>query len=79
MAAPIDAVINAALKPVESPQPSADGLPYVTHAGECEIAPGLRLECFRLSTGQAVISEKSLNDFMTWLGLEEAAEAGEGV
>lgn len=67
--APIEQAIAAVLRPVAEPQPSADGLPHVTHSGVLELVPGLRMDVYRLSNGQAVVSEQGMKAFLEFMGL----------
>ena len=39
-----------------------DGIPYATHEGVLEIA-GMKLRCYRLNTGQAIIRADDIADF----------------
>lgn len=73
MAAPIEQAINAVLVPIDNPHQSSDGMPYATHKGVLELVPGLRINCYRLNTGQAVIDQQGLNDFLEFLGNGPAA------
>lgn len=68
MSTPIEQAINAALVPIDSPHQSSDGMPYATHKGVLELVPGLRINCFRLNTGQTVIDQQGLNAFLEFLG-----------
>lgn len=70
MATPIDQAIDAVLKPIEGVQPSDNGMPYATHRGVLELVPGLRINCYRLNTGPAVIDEEGLSAFLEFLGIE---------
>lgn len=45
-------------------------IPYATHTGVLEIGP-CRIDCARLSNGQAVITEDGLRQFLKWMGLTE--------
>jgi hypothetical protein len=50
----------------------ADDLPYATHEGVLDIAPGLKITVYRLNTGQRIITEEGLQTFLRWLSGEEA-------
>ena len=70
MNTPIDQAIAAVLQPISNPQQSADGMPYATHKGVLELVPGMRMNCYRLNTGQAVIDEDGLRAFLDFLGID---------
>ena len=70
MADPIEQAINAVLVPIDCPHQSGNGMPYATHKGVLELVPGLRINCYRLNTGQAVIDEEGLGAFLEFLGIE---------
>lgn len=63
--------INAVLQPLADPKPSGSGLPHVTHAGVLELVPGLRMNVYRLSNGEAVIDEASFSQFLDFLGFDQ--------
>lgn len=67
MASPIESAINAVVQPVANPRPSKDGLPHVTHSGVLELLPGLKLNVFRLSNGQAIVDEESMERFAHYM------------
>lgn len=75
MAQRLEAAINCVVQPIPGAQPSPDGVPYPTHAGELELVPGLRLRCFRLNTGQAVVDEDSMKRFLDFMGLSAGQAA----
>lgn len=62
MKQPIEQMMDAVdWKPCEAPG-TDPGIPYATHKGEMHIA-GLRLRCYRLNTGQAIIDADDVNNF----------------
>lgn len=69
MNTPIEQAIAAVLQPISNPQQSADGMPYATHKGVLELVPGLRMNCYRLNTGQSVIDEEGMRAFLEFLGI----------
>ena len=48
-------------------------VPHATHVGVLEIGP-CRMECARLSNGQAVITEDGMRQFLEWMGLTGGQE-----
>lgn len=70
MNTPIDQAIDAVLEPIEGVKPSESGMPYATHKGVLELVPGLRMNCYRLNTGQSVIDEEGMRAFLEFLGIE---------
>lgn len=71
MPSPFEQAIEAVLQPVANPKPSARGLPHVTHSGVLELVPGLPMNVYRLSNGDAVIDEASFSDFLQFLGVDQ--------
>jgi hypothetical protein len=70
MNTPIDQAIDAVLEPIEGVKPPESGMPYATHKGVLELVPGLRMNCYRLNTGQSVIDEEGMRAFLEFLGIE---------
>ena len=70
MNTPIDQAIDAVLEPIEGVKPPESGMPYATHKGVLELVPGMRMNCYRLNTGQAVIDEDGLRAFLDFLGID---------
>ena len=64
MKAPIEQMMDSLdWTSVESqPQAQAAGLPYVTHAGVLVVGE-MRLRCYRLNTGEAVIDADDMHKF----------------
>lgn len=50
----------------EQGEPGGD-LPYATHSGELEIL-GLKLRCYRLNTGEAIIHADDMNALFEMMG-----------
>ena len=79
MSSPIEAAINAVVRPITDAAPGDDGMPYATHSGVLELVPGLRMNVYRLSTGQAVVDQEGMAAFLQWLGMDvDAADKQEG-
>lgn len=66
MSTPIEALIDACLKPVPPPAEPGD-LPYPTHSGVLKLGD-CELKVHRLSTGEAIIEKESMEEFMRYLG-----------
>lgn len=73
MLSPIEQVIDAVLQPIPGVEPSASGLPYATHFGVLELAPGVRLDVYRLSNGQAVVGEEGMAAFLQFIGIHSGS------
>jgi hypothetical protein len=58
MKQPIEALIDACLKPVPPPTEPGD-LPYPTHSGILKLGD-LELKCHRLNDGQCIIEQESI-------------------
>mgnify|MGYP006921463783 CR=1 FL=1 len=64
---PIDMMLDGIIWVAAEQEPgqngdNSDGIPYATHSGVLEIA-GMKLRCYRLNTGQAVIDGGDLEAF----------------
>lgn len=73
MSAAIETLINGVVQPIAGAAPNADGVPYATHSGVLELVPGLKLNVYRLSTGQAIVDAESMQRFLAYMGFSEAA------
>lgn len=62
----IPAFMNAVEWRSSGEAPSGD-LPYATHSGELEIF-GLKLRCFRLNTGEAIIHADDMMALLELMG-----------
>jgi hypothetical protein len=71
----IEQAIAAVLEPIKDPQANDQGVPYATHSGVLELAPGLRLDVYRLSTGEAVVGETGMLAFLEFLGISQVQDA----
>lgn len=75
MKTPIEMMIDGIqwhpVTPLDERCGNGDGVPYATHEGLLKIGD-LEIECFRLSTGEAVISEAGLLKFFEFMNGQTA-------
>lgn len=76
MSTSIEAAIKAVVQPVPDAVPDESGLPYVTHSGVLELAPGLRVKVYVLSDGRPIIDEEGFAAFLRWLGHDQEPAHG---
>lgn len=55
---------------VDPPADTSSGLPYPTHSGVLDLG-GLKLKCHRLSSGESIIEEDSMREFLKMFELED--------
>jgi hypothetical protein len=66
MSTPIDMAFDGVAWRQEEHGEPRDGIPVVTHSGVLRVGD-LEIEVYRLSDGQAVISQDGLVRFLEWL------------
>lgn len=74
MPTPIETMLNAVAWEVLPPDTAAErekkfretGIPYATHEGKLMIGD-IEFNCAQLNTGQAVITEESMNKILGWM------------
>lgn len=64
---PIDAIFETLDWKAEPPQEPGE-LPHVTHSGVLSIA-GMRLRCYRLSDGRAIINAEDMRPMLEAIGI----------
>lgn len=63
---PAERMIDEVCKPAEGAKDNGSGLPYVTHAGELEIA-GKKIKCYVLSSGERVFDADDIEELFKGL------------
>jgi hypothetical protein len=61
---PIDTLMNGLSWSPTNMKPDNNELPFATHEGVLEVA-GLKLRCYRLNTGEAIINSDNFMDFFS--------------
>lgn len=76
MSAPLEPPVQIAFEPIPDAKADGSGLPYVTHSGVWELAPGLAIKLYMLSDGRPIIAAESMDAFLRWLGGTEGPSHG---